>query len=326
MRDDIKCARETNIVEIARRLGMDVSMNKSLCYKGHDSAPSLSFKRDWNIYKCFGCGEHGDTIDLVRRVTGKDFKSSVEWINGSSISAVKIAERKEVDRNDASHDDIYRYILTSRHVTHVSPYMVGRGINPETCRRLGIREVLDGMGLAGDLYKRYSEEKLKESGIGDCYNSPLFSTHRVIIPYLRNKKIITLKGRDTTGGAKVKYHNLHGRPMSLYVSTLRKGVDTTFICEGEIDAVTVYQDGFSAVAVSGANNFRPEYMDIIKSSTVFLCGDNDMAGKKFNHDIKKIIGASKKVDEYEYMDGVKDINEEYCMRYNNAIQHGHGVL
>lgn len=51
---------------------------KALCPFHQESRPSFSVKN--NLYKCFGCGKGGDTINFVMELYGFCFSEAVRWI------------------------------------------------------------------------------------------------------------------------------------------------------------------------------------------------------------------------------------------------------
>jgi hypothetical protein len=55
--------------EVLARHGIRVRRNKALCPFHPDKNPSLSLYK--NKWKCFGCGEGGDAIDLEALLSGR---------------------------------------------------------------------------------------------------------------------------------------------------------------------------------------------------------------------------------------------------------------
>lgn len=71
-----------DIVDVARDYGIDVNRhNKAHCPWHTDKTPSLSFKNQ--RFRCFGCGESGDVIDLVRLLTNQKAVDALREINAS---------------------------------------------------------------------------------------------------------------------------------------------------------------------------------------------------------------------------------------------------
>ena len=77
---DIQKLRDLPIEGVAERLGLRVSRHKCLCPFHADTHPSLSFKVSKNTFRCFVCGAHGGTIDLVMRFLNKPFREACRWL------------------------------------------------------------------------------------------------------------------------------------------------------------------------------------------------------------------------------------------------------
>ena len=77
---ELQQLRDLPIEGVAERLGMEVVRHKALCPFHDDHHASLSFNVRKNTYRCFVCGEHGGTIDLVMRVKGMEFKEACRWL------------------------------------------------------------------------------------------------------------------------------------------------------------------------------------------------------------------------------------------------------
>lgn len=55
---------------------IEVKRGMALCPFHNEKTPSFSVKN--NKYNCFGCNEHGDTIDLYRKLNNTDFITAVK--------------------------------------------------------------------------------------------------------------------------------------------------------------------------------------------------------------------------------------------------------
>ncbi|OQY01366.1 MAG: hypothetical protein B6I22_14650 [Desulfobacteraceae bacterium 4572_123] len=62
-------------VELTRRAGRYVG----LCPFHTEKTPSFIVFTD-NHYKCFGCGEHGDSVDFIRRLHGCNFPEALRYL------------------------------------------------------------------------------------------------------------------------------------------------------------------------------------------------------------------------------------------------------
>jgi CHC2-type zinc finger protein len=82
---DLDRARHADLRLVCADLGMTFRGRKARCpFPEHeDSTPSFSVfqGRDgtWR-FRCFGCGRHGDAIDLLRQLHGMDFRTAVQEV------------------------------------------------------------------------------------------------------------------------------------------------------------------------------------------------------------------------------------------------------
>ena len=87
---EIQKLRDLPIEGVAERLGMRVVRHKALCPFHDDHRPSLTFKK--NKFRCWSCGENGDTISLVERVLCKDFLDACRWLANENNVIVESLE------------------------------------------------------------------------------------------------------------------------------------------------------------------------------------------------------------------------------------------
>jgi len=84
-----------------------------------------------------------------------------------------------------------------------------------------------------------------------------------------------------------KYINDKGSKAALFNIRSHSTKQTVILCEGEIDAIRLDQEGIPAVAATaGAETFNRELADQLNEKTVYIVYDNDAAGKK---GIKKVL-------------------------------------
>lgn len=77
---DFEALKREDCRKIARRLGLELNrQDKARCFlHAGDKNPSLQVYADG--WKCFGCGEHGDAVDLVSKYQGISKVEAAEWI------------------------------------------------------------------------------------------------------------------------------------------------------------------------------------------------------------------------------------------------------
>lgn len=71
-------------IERARQYPIDVILHfqkdKRLCIWHSESSPSLQLYKDTNTVYCFGCGKHGDAIDVYRHINNCSFKEAIKGL------------------------------------------------------------------------------------------------------------------------------------------------------------------------------------------------------------------------------------------------------
>jgi DNA primase (bacterial type) len=85
--------RDLPVEGVAGRLGLGVNRHKCLCPFHDDHHASLSFSTRRNTYRCFACGAHGGTIDLVMNCLHKEFSEACRWL--ADEHAILMADETE---------------------------------------------------------------------------------------------------------------------------------------------------------------------------------------------------------------------------------------
>ncbi len=119
---DVK--QNTNIIDIAQRLGMEVKGNKCRCFhpENHnngDKTPSLSFSPSRGIYKCFGCGIAGDVFSLVQQAKECGFPEAYCFITGEKYAPKRGGIDKSVGNEDI--DNICNFIYRNKPALRTYP-------------------------------------------------------------------------------------------------------------------------------------------------------------------------------------------------------------
>lgn len=132
---------------------------------------------------------------------------------------------------------------------------------------------------------------------------------RLAIPYITPHGVVTFTFRclqnhvckDTITGRAPdgkeyrckKYRAPSGMDRTLYnVLAFRQDSDTIYVCEGEIDALTLSICGFPAVAIPGVKQWKDHFTKCFTEYTqVFVVADGDEAGYQLGSFLAKEIGA-----------------------------------
>ena len=121
-RIELQKLRDLPIEGVAERLGLYVSHHKCLCPFHDDHHASMSFKK--NKFKCWSCGESGDTISLAMKVLGKDFLEAVEWLGDGSGFMVNGSGFDKPQSSAISHLPSFDASRFSRFFEH--PFLTGK--------------------------------------------------------------------------------------------------------------------------------------------------------------------------------------------------------
>ena len=317
---DLTAIKQIPILDVAKRLGIQVNGTKAMCFMGHDKAsPSLSFHKSHNTWRCFGaCGKHGDGITLVMEKEGVDFNSALDWFarnysidipgrhGGGSrrwvrrkIPAVPSAQTATPEKeNEFSPDpEIYSWFIDSCAPVSSSTgieYLKSHAITPETAIRFRLRELSDPDQALRKLVETWGEQRVYRSGIAwgkDGHPERLvWSSYALLFPFYEQGLVTYIQARMFAGNK--KFLNLRGVAKPLFNSDrlkeLRAG-KSVHICEGVPDAIALEGHGLNAVGVLGATSFRADWVEELLKFKVILLGDGDLAGEKFTNDISSFF-------------------------------------
>jgi 5S rRNA maturation endonuclease (ribonuclease M5) len=161
----------------------------------------------------------------------------------------------------------------------------------------------------------YLEEK---RGIEELYQRALK------IGYDREKKAVSFPIFDKNGqlvnikfrSVKSKifwYHNNNPVREHLYLLDLvvKKEYKRVFIVESEIDAITLFKNGFPAVSVMGGSLTKKQRRLLIDSGieTLVLATDNDKQGRRLSKSIHSQLGGFMWIEEMTFPEKYKDVND-----------------
>jgi DNA primase len=265
---------------------------------------------------CFSCAETLDAIALVTQTLRIDFRPAVRWLADEfgyapiesapanaerSRRARKMRERKrEAERAEkrrtreialGSAREVWRELWDR---TPLGPagreYLAGRGLDPEMCEHVGIGSV-ESPARWSAVREHFDDDRLAIAGLlganeRGAYPVPWRSPF-LIIPFWGEDGLDIIRFRDLTGDAPKYMSPLGWSPTVPYLSwgsytVERAGKTTLFVCEGELNALSVLQADELAVSGSGAGIWRPDWSEPFRKfhRVIVLC-DGDDAGDEF---------------------------------------------
>ncbi len=314
-RHDLSPLKRIPILEVAKRLGIQVRGTKAMCFSGHDKAsPSLSFLVSRNTWRCFGaCGKHGDGIALVMEKANLDFKSALAWFAQnfgvdvqppgacrrmtlpSEPNSIMVAGPVMPQKGAEFASDAALYAWLIQHCPMVSSpkgidYLADHGITLESAKRFNLREMIEPQAVFGRLVKQWGAQRVYRSGLAwgkdGIPERLIWGTPALLFPFLQNGSVIYLQARMFGGGR--KYLNPRGIAKPVFnldrLSSL-PAESTVHICEGVPDTLAMEAHRLNAVGVLGATSFRHEWVDQFLKFNVEVVGQGDAAGEKFVSEI-----------------------------------------
>lgn len=305
---DLSRLKQIPILEVAKRLGIQVRGTKAMCFTGHDKAsPSLSFLKSRNTWRCFGaCGKHGDTIALVMEKENLDFKSALAWFAQNfgedvwsadgkqpayqpAASTVAVQSRPQVETEFAADSELYGWLLNECPMVSNAKgldYLARHGISLEVANRFGVRELPEPKSLLLRLVEKWGEQRVYKSGMlwgNDAKPEQLiWKAPGLLFPFHQSGSVIYMQARMFEGNR--KYLNLRGMAKPLFNADRLLSLpaeSVVHICEGVPDALAMETHGMPAVGVLGATSFRPEWMHKFSKINVKVMQQGDAAGEKF---------------------------------------------
>lgn len=253
-----------------------------VCPLHNDRNPSFIVSRDRG-WRCFGCGEHGDAVELVKRLEGLSFpdaaRRAVELSGGVGTYTPSSYRPKPVEAvakpcagpSGLPVDEAVRLVdaaadrLWRPEGAHALGYLRGRGLEDETIRsaRLGFVDRVTVPTKDGD-------RTFRASGVS--------------VPWFDGDRLAMVKIRQ--GDARPKYVEAFRDAPTIFPSpdAIRPGVPLAIV-EGEFDAILLNQliGDFACVVTLGSASSKVE-PDVLGRMTVcprwYAAHDADDAGER----------------------------------------------
>lgn len=336
--------KEIDIRQVARDLGFEIVQSRRMNCPFHvEDSPSLVFyPPPQNEFHCFGCGKHGDVINLYADACQIDFKTALEELatryipayDGIKSNKVRKLDIKSVYNNKpilekkfefkSIYSEIYerfqQFCLTqpaTESARKAAEYLRGRGIDDWTIRHFKLFVIKNYVAANDFLKSNFSIEDLKACGIVNDKGNLVFFVHPIIIPYYQDGRIVYLQGRtigNPPDGAS-KYQFLSGVPRSIFnidsIKKLRPNSEV-YLTEGAFDCMTLVKNGMMAVSLGSAKIFKKEWMKYFKKYKILISFDNDTAGiNGANALIEDFLMAGILAEKRDWNKGFKDINDYF---------------
>ena len=284
---------DTELLRDINELETDIMCTCPIHKGGMEQTPSLGINKESGVVHCFTCGYKGDIVTLVSDCYDISYSQAYRKLVGHFV----YSGRRVLDI-DITPTRTAPTTIPSSHVRHytlhnlpVLQYLSGRGISPT---------------VANDFPIGYNPDR----GTAMFYVQDLKGN----FIYYKERAINRKAFYNTTGVKKSDY--LYGAYQLLQSSWQPE--DPVWICESEIDALTVWSRGGYAVAIGGSHISKAQ-LNILKTLGVrrLVDGlDRDEAGREGWQNLCTYI---KGISTYntKYPVNKKDINDLTEEEFNN---------
>ena len=295
---EIDKLRSLSCESVAMRLGFVVKQHKTLCCFHEDHSPSLTFKK--NKYKCWSCGESGDTISLVEKVLHKDFPDACRWL--ADEHNVILTEYKPDDRPQKPFD-----------ASRYERFFERPWLNDEARKFL------------------FEERRLDERVVRWCRLTSW--KDKQVVPWLqtpyydREGKLIGIQNRNLVKGATPRFRFPVGSQCRIYnlpVLNLLCPGETLFITEGCSDCWAMLSAGHKAIAIPSATLLKRKDAELLRELTsklqitIGMYPDNDAPGESLFFQLKEVLP---NLQHHQLPPGCKDFSDYYLSTKRQEFNH-----
>lgn len=296
-----------NFVEYCEALGIELrsSGNRFVAHcplpthNGTDTNPSFTIYPETGTFYCFGCLNGGDAFELAR-LLGKEPPVVLQ-------KQIRRTIPKYFDPSDEQIEIMTRFCRSCNHYLPkpIREYLNNRGFTDEEIERFQL-----GYANGNRLHLSLAERKLAYLlGMTSLFGSEFFRNH-VIIPEIRDNKIIWFQGRilDTSADLKTKYLNVKLSPPLFGVESCANS-KYLWVTEGTLDALALISNKEPAVALIGTT-LSARHRDFFFGRIVRMCLDSDDAGRAAVGKLKsQLRGVAMITIDIRLPEGIKDVAE-----------------
>ena len=274
-----------------------------LCPFHDEKTSSFTVSPVKGIYKCFGCGKAGNSLNFIMEHEKFTFPEAIRYL--ADKYKITIRETKEYKKQTKEDNGIYSSLNVAFNLyknnlksnNHALKYLYDRGFTDETIEKFGL-------GYAINSYRQFSDLG-NSKGISNftMYNSGLCLLNdniltdrfidRIMFPiYNLSNKIIAFGGRLLVSDkTRSKYINsplteLYDKSKVLYgLNFAKKEIiknDRCFLVEGYTDVISLHQAGIENVVSSSGTSLTVDQIKLIYRYTknITILYDGDFAGIK----------------------------------------------
>jgi DNA primase len=302
--------------EIADVVGDFVTLKRrgtsliGLCPFHNEKTPSFNVSQAKGIYKCFGCGKGGSSVNFIMEHEHLSYVDALKWLaNKYNIPVKEKEERPEdvIERNDRESQLIVsefaqKYFTNQLWETNTGrliglSYLRQRGIRDDIVKKFGIGYCPEGKDTMTTeaLKEGFKMEYLEKTGLTikrEDWVRDRFAGRLMFPIYGISGRVIGFGGRTLSQDKTIaKYLNspesdIYHKGRVLYgIFQAKKSIiqeDKCYLVEGYTDVTSLHQSGIENVVASSGTSLTIDQIRLIRRFTnnVTIIYDGDQAGIK----------------------------------------------
>ena len=281
-----------------------------LCPFHNEKTPSFTVSPAKEIYKCFGCGKVGNSVNFIMEHEHLTYPEALRYL-GRKYHIEIIEKERSQEEIDAQNERESLLVVTAYAARQFSEnlfqsdegisvglaYFKERGFRHDTLKKFDVGysfEKRDAFTKKA-LEDGYKQELLTKTGLSIQHEERIFDrfSGRVMFPiHSLSGQVLGFGGRILKADAKsAKYLNspeseIYHKSRILYgIYQARKAVtaeDRCYLVEGYTDVMALHEAGVENVAASSGTSLTQEQVRLIKRFTqnITILYDGDPAGIK----------------------------------------------
>lgn len=273
-----------------------------LCPFHNEKSASFSVNQERQIYKCFGCGAGGGSINFIMEIENLNFVESLRHLADQygiqlEIDTIPGQSRDLITQLTDIHEKTAMYYYKNfgtNEGKEVLQHLMDRGLTKETIQQFKLGYSMDSFdALKNNLQKgKFSSESLSKCGLILKNKRGYFDRFRARIMFSianTNGKTIAFAGRVFKIDDPAKYVNspetpIYNKSKNLYglwasKEDIRKQ-EFAIVVEGYLDYLQLFQAGIKNVVAVSGTSFTNEHAKLIKRfcKKIYIAYDGDTAG------------------------------------------------
>lgn len=293
---------------------------------GSDRFNVQPYRRPFGLWMCRNCtgGKWQNAIDFVIKRDNLDFKTACAALAGGDLPTTR--ERRPTPPAPAYNPPADNWQAQALRAVEICQANLWGGSGAAAL------DWLLGRGLSGETIQRYKLGYSPGANFGNLYIRRGVLIPAIVAGEVWYLKISLMPGDSVKcgkcekptkarqpcpfcGGKENKYRSVTGsRTAAIFGADDLEGASMALFCEGEIDAMTAYQDlgGVLPTVTLGSADNHPDLATwgayLVNRETILALYDDDQAG---DSGAAWLQGISDRVKLLHLPEGVKDINDYY---------------